>query len=84
MRKDMPDPTCYLDPEERWRAFGCAIVKQAALDWKDAVEKLKKYDNYVLRQQKNSAEHFLSSKLCDIYSGIDGKVLLKNMKEMFQ
>ena len=84
MRKDTSDPSCYLDPEERWRVFGCAIVKQAAIDWKDAVEKLKKFDNKMLRDQKNSAEHFLSSQLCEMYSGLDGKMLLKNMKEMFQ
>ena len=80
MRKDVPDPTCYLDPEERWRAFGCAIVRQAAFDWKEAVKSLQKYESKAMIEQKKSAERFLRSKLCEIYSDIDGKALLRKMK----
>lgn len=82
MRKDsVLEPSCFLGPEECWREFGCAIVKQAAFDWKDAVKKLKKYDSHELEEQKRSAEKFLQSKLCGLYADINGKELLRKMKE---
>lgn len=74
------DPT-FLGPEERWKALGVAVVRQAIWDWKEAVTKLSKKENAEMDGQKRSAEHFLSSGLCEFYSGLDGKTLLRKMKE---
>lgn len=88
MKRDtrMPDPVGFLGPEERWRVLGAAIVKQAVFDWKEAIVKLNKPNTIprVIREmdeQKRSAEHFISSPLCEFYSGLNGKVLLRKMKE---
>lgn len=88
MKRDtrMPDPVCFLGPEERWRVLGAAIVKQAVFDWKEAVNELRKPiandKERKMNEQKNSAEHFLLSHRCELYSGLDGKMLLKKLKEV--
>lgn len=76
----------FLGPEERWRALGVAVVRQAVWDWKEAVVKLNnpKTIPRVTREmdeQKRSAEHFISSPLCEFYSGLNGKMLLRKIKE---
>ena len=80
----MPDPVGFLGPEERWRVLGAAVVKQAVFDWKEAVDKLSKPITAKkvkkMQAQKNSSEHFLVSQLCEFYSGLDGKTLLKKLK----
>ena len=88
MRRDtrMPDPVYFLGPEERWRVFGAAIVKQACFDWKEAAERLKKPETSTkeMSEQKKSAEHFLRSPLCEMYSGLDGKTLLRKIKDQLK
>ena len=78
----MPDLVGFLGPEDRWKVLGAAIVKQAVFDWKEAVIKMKEPDGATkeMNEQKNSAEHFLSSNLCELYSNLDGKTLLRQMK----
>lgn len=86
MKRDtrMHDPIDVLDPEERWRMLGAAVVKQAVFDWKEAVDRLKKpiteSKEKEMIKQKRSAEHFLSSNMCEFYSGLDGKTLLRKLK----
>ena len=84
MKRDtrMLDPVCYLGPEDRWKALGLAIVKQAVVDWREAEMKLSSPETatFEINNQKNSAEHFLRSNLVELYSGLDGKTLLRKMK----
>lgn len=88
MKRDtrMPDPVCYLGPEERWRVLGVAIVKQAVFDWKEAIDKLSKpiteKKEKEMSKQKRSAERFISSNMCEFYSGLNGKTLLRKLKEV--
>ena len=35
---------------------------------------------FEMNNQKNSAEYFLRSNLVELYSGLDGKTLLRKMK----
>lgn len=82
--KTYTDPAvpAFLGPDERWRLLGAAVLKQAVIDWKDAVRKQKnpKTDNFETEQQLKSAESFLKSPLCELYSNYDGRVLLSKMK----
>ena len=88
MKRDtrMPDPVCYLGPEERWRVLGTAIVKQAVFDWKEAIDKLSKpiteKKQKEMSEQKRSAERFIASNMCEFYSGLNGKTLLRKLKEV--
>ena len=88
MKRDtrMPDPVGFLGPEERWRVLGAAIVKQAVFDWKEAVDKLSKpiaeKKEKEMSKQKRSAERFISSNMCEFYSGLNGKTLLRKLKEV--
>ena len=88
MKRDtrMPDPVGFLGPEERWRVLGAAIVKQAVFDWKEAVDKLSKpiteKKEIEMSKQKKSAERFISSNMCEFYSGLNGKTLLRKLKEV--
>ena len=88
MKRDtrMPDPAGFLGPEERWRVLGAAIVKQAVVDWKEAVDKLSKpiteKKEKEMSKQKRSAERFISSNMCEFYSGLNGKTLLRKLKEI--
>lgn len=88
MKRDtrMPDPVCYLGPEERWRVLGAAIVKQAVFDWKEAIDNLSKpiteKKEKEMSKQKRSAERFISSNMCEFYSGLNGKTLLRKLKEV--
>lgn len=88
MKRDtrMPDPVSYLGPDERWRALGAAVVKQAVFDWKEAIDKLSKpiteKKEKEMSKQKRSAERFISSNMCEFYSGLDGKTLLRKLKEV--
>ena len=76
------DPIDYLGPEDRWKALGIAIVKQAVIDWREATLKLAKPDtaSREMKEQQNSASHFLCSPLVELYSGLDGKTLLRKLK----
>lgn len=76
------DPVSYLGPEERWRMLGVAIVKQAVLDWKESSIRLAHPETATkeMSEQKRSAEHFLSSDDCELYSGLDGRTMLRKMK----
>lgn len=76
------DPVPYLGPEERWKLLGISIVKQAIVDWKEASLKLKNVEtaSREMNELKNSAEHFLTSNMCEFYSGCDGKTLVRKMK----
>ena len=82
MSKRSIDPIDYLGPEDRWKALGIAIVKQAVIDWREATLKLAKPDtaSREMKEQQNSASHFLSSQLVELYSGLDGKTLLRKLK----
>lgn len=72
----------YLGPDVRWKALGYAIVKQAIQDWREASLKLADpcTASYEMNKQKNSAEHFLRSPMVELYSGLDGKTILRKMK----
>lgn len=83
-RKNMtPNISGYLGPEERWKMLGISIVAQAVFDWKEAVMKLSKPEtaSHEMVVQKRSAEMFLRSSKCEFYSGLDGKTLLRKLKE---
>ena len=71
----------FVGPEERWKYLGTAVVKQAVFDWMEAVDRLKHYDTKAMSEQKKSAERFITSSMCELYSGLDGKALLKKLKE---
>ena len=66
IRMKQLDGIGYLGPDDCWKALGICIVRQAILDWNEAV--------------KRSAEHFLSSSACEFYSGLDGPTLLRKLK----
>lgn len=72
----------YLGVDEGWRILGASIVKQAAIDWHDAYKRLQKSDSNEMAAQKRSAESFLLSETCEFYSGMDGRSLIRRMKEM--
>lgn len=74
------DSAGYLDQEERWRVLGLAIVKQAVADWREASRRLSMVDTHDMNEQKNSSERFLQSRLCELYSGLDGPSLLRKLK----
>lgn len=85
MRKHIKQPILlnYLGPEDRWRALGVAIVKQAVVDWQESKLLLANpvTSSKAASDQKRSAEHFLSSSLCEFYSGLDGKTIMRKLKE---
>ena len=84
MATKIMDPVSFLGPEERWRVLGVAIVKQAVMDWREASLRLAKPETATknMKELKDSAEHFLSSNNCELYSGLDGKTLLRKLKEV--
>ena len=85
MRKRIRQPAVinYLGPEDRWKALGIAVVKQAVVDWHEARTSLSKPATTTkdMAEQKRSAEHFLSSSVCELYSGCDGKTILRKLKD---
>jgi len=72
----------YVGPVNCWKALGIAIVKQTIIDWRSSVLVLSKpvKKSRAMLQQKNSCESFLKSSLCEFYSGLDGKTLLRKLK----
>lgn len=81
----MVDSNNYLGPDTPWKLLGISITKQAVIDWRDATLRLARptISSNSAREYnriKLSAEHFLSSQLCEFYSGLDGPTLLRKLK----
>lgn len=83
MKSRKTDPVDFLGPEDRWKALGIAIVRQAVVDWREATLKLAKPEtaDRKMNEQKNSVERFLRSQHVEFYSGLDGKTLLRKLRE---
>lgn len=83
VRNKRPDGNLYVGPENGWKELGVNIVRQAIIDWREATLALSNVSTMSKKmlEQKNSAEHFLSSPLCEFYSGLDGKTLLRKLKD---
>ena len=79
------DSNSYLGPDTPWKLLGISIVKQAVIDWRESTlrlaKPLKSNSARDYRRIKLSAEHFLSSHLCEFYSGLDGPTLLRKLKK---
>jgi len=75
----------YVGPEERWRLLGVAIVQQAVADWRDATRNLNnpKKSSMEMNKTRNSVEHFLRSPLVELYSDLDGRTILRMLKEEY-
>ena len=77
------DPIANVGTDTRWKMLGMAIVKQAILDWKESVLALSRPETASPEwlALKRDAEEFLNSSWCEFYSNLDGKTLLRKMKE---
>ena len=75
------DPVGYLGPDERWKVLGVAIVKQAVIDYKLTLERQKRTgtDTHANKELQSDAVSFLRSGMCELYSGLDGKILVKKI-----
>ena len=63
-----------MDP---YQALGNAVVLQAVKDYRDAVKKLSRgKTNTAAEQRKNECERFFKSGYFNIFTELDGKVLL--------
>ena len=81
-RSKVFDPLPYIGPEERWKLLGAPIVRQSIIDWKTAANRLQNVkDDRATLKEKRSIESFISSPICEFYSGCDGKTLLRKMKD---
>jgi hypothetical protein len=68
-----------MDPYER---LANAVVKQAADDWLLAVKKLKRGKrNPEAQRIKEDAEEFFLSERFKYFTSLDGKTLLRKLKE---
>jgi len=60
-----------------------AIVRQALIDYRDALKALKKNPNNIdKRRIKNECEIFFNSEYFTLLTNVDGIYLLKNMERM--
>ena len=77
------DMNCYVGPVNNWKSLGIAIVRQAVLDWHESSAALRKpaTASHEMLELKRDAEHFLNSPWCEFYSGLDGKTILRKLKE---
>ena len=68
-----------MDPYER---LANAVVKQAVDDWRLAVKKLKRRKrNQEAQRIKEDAEEFFLSERFKSFTSLDGKTLLRKLKE---
>lgn len=77
------DSTEYLGPVNSWKALGFAVVHQAVLDWREAKLQMSNIAtvSHAAYEKLKSAEDFFLSPMCDFYSGLDGKTILRKLKE---
>ena len=69
----------YLSPEE---ALGNAVVLQAVKDYREAVKKLSRGKvNHAAEQMKNECERFFKSCHFNIFTNLDGNVLLSQLEK---
>lgn len=69
----------YLSPEE---ALGNAVVLQAVKDYREAVKKLSRGKvNHVAEQMKNECKRFFKSSHFNIFTNLDGNVLLSQLEK---
>ena len=60
-----------------------AIVRQALIDYRDALKALKKNSNNIdKRRIKNECEIFFNSEYFTLLTNVDGTYLLKNIERM--
>lgn len=82
-RMKSPDMSGYVGPINCWKALGIAIVKQAVSDYSkySLICMHPKTASAEALKHKRSAESFLRSPKCEFYSGLDGQMLLRKLKE---
>ena len=71
--------TTSMDP---YQALGNAVVLQAVKDYRDAVKKLSRgKKNTTAEQTKSGCEKFFKSGHFNIFTELDGKVLLSQLEK---
>lgn len=72
-----------MDNIEAYENLAIAIVRQALIDYKNALKRLEKNPNNINQQRiKNECEIFFKSDYFTILTGVDVSYLLKNMERM--
>ena len=73
----------FIGPVNCWKALAIGIVQQAVIDWRRASLALANPETatHEMNELKNSAEYFFRSPYCEFLSGLDGKTLLRKLKE---
>lgn len=65
-----------------YEALGNAVVLQAVKDYRDAAEKLSRgKKNTIAEDMKNECERFFNSPHFNIFTQLDGKALLSQLKK---
>lgn len=71
--------TNYLEPEQ---ALGNAVVLQAVKDYRDAIKKLSRgRNNSAAEQMKNECVRFFKSKHFNVFTELDGEILLQQLEK---
>ena len=71
--------TTSMDP---YQELGNAVVLQAVKDYRDAVKKLSRGKvNHAAEQMKNECERFFKSSHFNIFTNLDGNVLLSQLEK---
>lgn len=75
-------PTANIGPDTGWKLLGIAVVAQAVQDWRLVNDTIKKNGDTSAQKikLKREAEKFLRSPLCDFYSNLDGKTILRKLQ----
>lgn len=65
-----------------YEALGNAVVLQAVKDYRDATEKLSRgKKNTIAEDMKNECERFFNSPYFNIFTQLDGKALLSQLRK---
>ena len=67
----------YVGPVNNWKSLGIAVTKQAITDWHKSVGKKSKQAVELYQ----SCIEFFESSVCEWYSGLDGKTLLRKLND---
>ena len=72
------DLSCY-------QALAHAVVLQTVTDYRSAMRRLKKHpdDGYAIKMRKECEDFFLSQRF-DLFTTIDGRGLLENLRKEFE
>ena len=83
MRIKSIDGDGYLNPVERWRVLALNIVRQAVVDWREATLNLANpaTASHEMLTQQREAETFFRSPWFEVISDMDGRTMLRKMKE---